>query len=99
MFPSEGRNLEGAHAVGAEGNEMQKRHPADFSRRLFVSEGRGKIFPCEFAVAGQDRPQERTDALAKDKADRKRKVAAHRDRAQRKPVNEAIQHAEKSART
>ena len=64
---------------------------------LFVCEGCGKIFPCELAVAGQDRPQKGANDLAEHKAYRKREPADHGDRAQRKPVNQAIQHAEKSA--
>ncbi len=65
-------------------------------RRQFGKCGR-EIFPCEFAVAGQDRPEHGADHLANHEANRKRKTADHSNGAQRKPVSQPIQHAEKSA--
>ena len=79
----------------AEGDKMAKGEAADLRGRQFCKGG-GEIFPCEFAVAGQDRPEHGAKHLAKHKADRKRKMTDHSNGAQRKPVSQPIQHAEKS---
>ena len=79
--------FESADAVGAEPREMTERQPPDLRRGLFVCEGCGKIFPCELAVPGQDRPQEGANDLAEHEAYRQGKPADHSDRAQRKPIN------------
>ena len=50
----------------------------------------GEIFPCEFAVARQDRPEHGADHLAEYEANRKRKIADHSNGAQRKPVSQPI---------
>ena len=87
--------FECADTVGAECREMTKRQSPDFRRGLFVCERCGKIFPCELAVAGQDRPQKGANDLAEHKAHREGEPADHSDRAQCKPVNQAIRSCRK----
>jgi hypothetical protein len=74
---------------------MAKGETAELRGRQFCKGG-GEIFPCEFAVAGQDRPEHGANRLSKHEADRERKMADHSNDAQRKPVSQPIQHAEKS---
>ena len=73
--------FECADAVGAERREMTERQSPDLRRGLFVCEGCGKIFPCELAVAGQDRPQKGANDLAEHEAYREGEPADHSDRA------------------
>ena len=89
-------NLECADAVCAQCREMAKRQTSDLRRGLFVHERRRKIFHCKLAIPGQNRPQEGANGLAKRKACRERERADQSDRAQGKPVNQAIQHAARS---
>ena len=76
---------------------MSKGQSLNFRGRLLVCEDRGEIFPCELAVARQDRPQERANHLAEHKAHREREPANHGDRAQCEPVYQAIHHEKKGA--
>ena len=90
-------NLRCADAVCAQCREMAKRQTSDLRRSLFVHERRRKIFHCKLAIPGQNRPQEGANGLAK----RKQHAASgsvpdQSDRAQGKPVNQAIQHAARS---
>ena len=78
--------------------KWRKGEAANLRRRQLGKCG-GEIFPCEFAVAGQDRPEQGANHLSKPEADRKRKMADHSNGAQRNPVSQPIQHAEKSAQT
>ena len=70
---------------------MAKRQPPDFRRRQFVFKDRRKIFRRQPAIAGQDRPGQGANDLAQEKANLQREQANQSDRAQRQPVNQAIQ--------
>jgi hypothetical protein len=82
-------DLECTDAIRAEGDKMAEGEAANLSRRQLGKCGR-KIFPCEFAVAGQDRPEHGANQLANHEANRKRKTADHGNDAQRKPVSQPI---------
>lgn len=97
-FGGKRSNLECTDAIRAEGDKMAKGQAAEL-RAGQIRKCGGEIFPCEFAVARQDRPERGAKHLAKQKADRKRKMTDHSNGAQRKPVSQPIQHAEKSAQT
>ena len=69
ILAGEGGHFERADGIGPEGGEMAEGQAADRGAGFFPRETGGEIFPCELAIAGQDRPQHGSDKLAQREAD------------------------------
>lgn len=78
---------------------MTERHPPNFRRRLFAGESGCKILPGELSIPRQDGPQKGANDLTKDKAQSEGKLANQGNRAQRYPVNDAIENQSTSIAT
>ncbi len=88
----QGGHFEGADGIRAQRREMPEGQRVELPGGLFPAERSAEIFPCELAVAGQDHPQQNSQALTEHEAHGQRQTANHHDHAVGQPGDETVKH-------